>query len=117
MLSKYIKDNDISVADFDSMSKEELTMLAQYCKKATSGVSADEALEYGIYWSAPVFEEINEFSGAHEIIVQSVKSLLSDTQFLQLKRRVNPLEHSSSFGIDLYKRTLNFVTLHKNNTL
>eukprot|EP00794_Sanderia_malayensis_P021119 gene21119-23190_t len=42
MLSKYIKDNDISVADFDSMNKEELTIIAQYCKTATSGVSTDK---------------------------------------------------------------------------
>eukprot|EP00794_Sanderia_malayensis_P001577 gene1577-1743_t len=46
MLSKYIKDNDISVAHFDSMNKEKLTIIAQYCKTATNGVSIYSGIKF-----------------------------------------------------------------------
>ena len=60
--------------------------------------------DFGVDWEGPV-----NTCGEEEITIPETVCPLEDADFEELKHSIQPLSHSTEYGIDLYERTVQFV--------
>ena len=69
--------------------------------------------EYGVDWNGPATGDIDDeetTSGVH--LPDGVEVPLSEADYEELKRTVNPLADSNDFGVDLFITAAEFVASH-----
>ncbi|XP_062500773.1 uncharacterized protein LOC134178008 [Corticium candelabrum] len=69
--------------------------------------------EYGVDWNGPATGDIDDedtASGVH--LPDGVEIPLSEADYEELKRTVNPLADSNDFGVDLFITAAEFVASH-----
>jgi hypothetical protein len=63
------------------------------------------ACNYGVDWSGPVSEEEEQ----EQVHIPQIQNVLSNQRYLQLLASIHPLQYSSSYGVDVYLNTVDFV--------
>ena len=73
----------------------------------------NEAATFGIDWDGPLPTDFYNGEGAgqsNNVEVPNVELPISIEQFQQLEMQVNPYELNTTYGIELYIRTLQFLS-------
>ena len=79
----------------------------------------DEREYYGIDWDGPIPQDDDDddnvnYDGNGMIVVPQIESPLDEACLDELSDEVLPLADTTSYGIDLYEKTLDFVSLKLN---
>eukprot|EP00794_Sanderia_malayensis_P020778 gene20778-22806_t len=69
----------------------------------------EEAVEYGIDWEGPSQNPDDESNNENGVIVNDIKCPFNEAVFNRLNEDVHPELQSSSFGMDIYMRALEYV--------
>ena len=68
----------------------------------------EEAIAFGIDWEQPSVADITETA---LVDIPEMHCPLSSERFEELLIELPPLSESTQYGIDLYEKTINFVSL------
>ena len=69
--------------------------------------SKEEVEEYGVDWDGPIPGEVD--MDVEAVLVPETNSPISQEDYDELFRTINPLRESNSYGIDIYVEVKEFV--------
>ena len=84
-----------------------LSGLADYCPGQSEII--DEYATYGIDWGGPSPTDVDSYSNSG-ISIPTISCPLDEAVLASLVSSIDFLEHSESFGIDIYVNSLHLVT-------
>lgn len=77
----------------------------------------DERQHYGIDWDGPTPHNINGGNNGEDynaVVIPEIECPLDVFHVDELDDEISPLEDSTNYGIDLYEKTLDFLSLKLN---
>ena len=72
----------------------------------------DEREHYGIDWDGPV--PYDDTDDCDSVVVPEIECPLIESQLDELDDEISPLADTTNYGIDLYEKTLDFVSSRLN---